>query len=405
MWAYVDQQLEPYYETYHYSLNLDQEPLLPCRNPKEILTPEEQQYKRAHTEQMCGVLYRWWEWHASKMDGSAVGVTDLPLAELLTEVTAAQIWSKDDFLGAVQDEFNTWFATTGLPERFSLGKRGQWTADYFKKLPVEVQEPYEKQAAAEKAQSQKKKGGNESADAPTSANKQPDTEHGETPLLVPAMALSLEETMRVLNNIGTVAYPWAHTQVKEARSMLSHDLHYGWNKDPRPKDWHEVGRGKAHDQAMEMFVRFAKTCFSPEQMSAQSFQKSTELEDLDTKEDKVEVSNNEAPANEAEEPSPNKSKSKKKRERKGSKRSKQPKGNTKGEGEGEDEDNAGLPAKCAKTHANEGNNLENGNNSPITPNDAASSSSAMPSDPSNPVFLLNIDPSLQQHLAHFALPA
>ncbi len=57
---------------------------------------------------------------------------------------------------------------------------------------------------------------------------------------------------------------------------------------------------------------------------------------------------------------------------------------------------------------NEGNNLENGNNSPVTPNDVASLSLAMPSDPSNPsnpAFLPNIDPSLQQHLAHFALPA
>lgn len=58
---------------------------------------------------------------------------------------------------------------------------------------------------------------------------------------------------------------------------------------------------------------------------------------------------------------------------------------------------------------NKGNNLENGNNSPVMPNDTASSSSssAMPSDPSNPLnpaFLPNIDPSLQQHLAHFALP-
>ncbi len=107
------------------------------------------------------------------MDGLAVGVTNLPLAELLAEVsgaaakeaqptcprarTATQIWSKDHFLGAVQDKFNTWFAMTGLPERSLLGKRGQWTADYFKKLPTEVQEPYEKQVAAEKAQSQKKK--------------------------------------------------------------------------------------------------------------------------------------------------------------------------------------------------------------------------------------------------------
>lgn len=91
---------------------------------------------------------------------------------------------------------------------------------------------------------------------------------------------------------------------------------------------------------MEMFVRFTKTCFSIfstppdhnsllirssglEQMSMRSFQKFTKLEDLDTKEDEVEVSNNEAPANEAEEPSPNKSKSKKKQGRKGSKHSKQ----------------------------------------------------------------------------------
>lgn len=88
------------------------------------------------------------------MDGSAVGITDLLLAELLAEVsgaaakearptcphtrTAAQIWSKDHFPGAVQDKFNTWFATTGLPERSSLSKRGQWTVDYFKKLPAEV---------------------------------------------------------------------------------------------------------------------------------------------------------------------------------------------------------------------------------------------------------------------------
>ncbi len=39
-------------------------------------------------------------------------------------------------------------------------------------------------------------------------------------------------------------------------------LHYGWNRDPRPKDWCKAGGGKAHNQVMEMFIAFVKTCFS-----------------------------------------------------------------------------------------------------------------------------------------------
>lgn len=97
----------------------------------------------------------------------------------------------------------------GLPERSSLGKRGQWTADYFRQLPPKVREPFEKQAEAEKAESKKGKGkgkgkgkadlaegdDDESGDIPTCS----DTDHGELPPTVPTTALSPEETARFVS--------------------------------------------------------------------------------------------------------------------------------------------------------------------------------------------------------------
>ncbi len=93
----------------------------------------------------------------------------------------------------------------GLPERSSLGKRGQWTADYFRQLPPEVRKPFKKQAKAEKAELKKGKGkgkGRGKADLAEGDNDESgdilvcsDTDHGKSPPTVPTTALSPEETM------------------------------------------------------------------------------------------------------------------------------------------------------------------------------------------------------------------
>ncbi len=47
--------------------------------------------------------------------------------------------------------------------------------------------------------------------------------------------------------------------------MLRHRisrLHYGYNRDARPKDWVHAGGGKVHQHAMDLFIAFVRTCFS-----------------------------------------------------------------------------------------------------------------------------------------------
>lgn len=189
-------------------------------------------------------------------------------------------------------------------------------------------------------------------------------------------------------------------------------LHYGWNRDPRPKDWHEAGGGKAHDQVMEMFIAFAKTCFStssfvpdrnllirdelaPEQMTAHASNKPVNPDDPTAVEHDIEK---EQAVDDVHEPSTEQTKAKKK-SKKGTKCSKETKG---------DEDNS-PPTKHAKTKpmdANETPQMEGDLSDSARVTNVASSSSAAPNPPpiEHPAFLENIDPTLQQHLAHFAKP-
>ncbi|KAK0488275.1 hypothetical protein EDD18DRAFT_1359546 [Armillaria luteobubalina] len=87
-YEFIDTELKVYYMTYHWSVTLKEEPPLPLHNPNvvEVLTPEEQAYVQRHKNQMCGVLYRWWETCATTLENAEMSKLDFPLVGLLAEV-------------------------------------------------------------------------------------------------------------------------------------------------------------------------------------------------------------------------------------------------------------------------------------------------------------------------------
>ncbi len=209
------------------------------------------------------------------------------------------------------------------------------------------------------------------------------------------------------------ARPLLVSPVHAAKLFNIPSLHYGWNRDPRPKDWHEAGGGKAHNQVMEMFITFVKTCFSmssfapdhnllirdelaSEQMTAHASNKPANHDDPTAVEHDIEK---EQAADDIHEPSTEQTKAKKKKSKKGTKHSKEMKG---------DEDNS-PPARCTKTKptdANETPQMEGNLSDSARVTNMVSSLSAAPNPPpiEHPAFLKNIDPALQQHLAYFAKP-
>lgn len=190
-------------------------------------------------------------------------------------------------------------------------------------------------------------------------------------------------------------------------------LHYGWNRDPRPKDWCEAGGGKVHNQVMEMFIAFVKTCFSmssfkpnrnllirdelaSEQMTAHASNKPANPDDPTAVECDIEK---EQAVDDIHKPSMEQTKAKKKKSKKGTKCSKEMKG---------DEDNS-PPTKHAKTKladTNETLQMEGDLPDLARVTNVGSSLSATPNPPpiEHPAFFENIDPALQQHLVHFAKP-
>ncbi len=58
-WEFVDSKIGDYYQVYHFTLALNEEPLPnnPPRDPEwvEVLSPEEEDYKGRHVAQMHGV--------------------------------------------------------------------------------------------------------------------------------------------------------------------------------------------------------------------------------------------------------------------------------------------------------------------------------------------------------------
>ncbi|PBK66559.1 hypothetical protein ARMSODRAFT_1021356 [Armillaria solidipes] len=214
---FVDKETKNYYEIYHWSLGLKDEPVLPRRDPSAVeeLT-EEVQYKTRHENQMRGVLFRWWEKWASSLDALETSKPDFPLTSLLAEVsgivtqeaqapcpctrTVAQLWSKVLFSGDVQEEFSAWFAASGLSEKSQTVERGRWTQDYFNNLPAEIRALFKQEAEAEKRQTteMKRRGKQEKAEL-AGEGKSSMVLDGNTPRpgsLVPSTALSPEETAR-----------------------------------------------------------------------------------------------------------------------------------------------------------------------------------------------------------------
>ncbi|SJL16804.1 uncharacterized protein ARMOST_20333 [Armillaria ostoyae] len=222
---FVDKETREYYKTYHWSLSLKEEPVLPRRNPDvvEELTREEEAYRTQHENQMRG------------------------------------LWSKVSFSGAVQDAFLAWFASSGLAERSWTPERGRWTQEYFNKLPAEIRALFKQEAVAEKERTMeaKKKGRREKA---------------EPALEGPSVSSGVEGDEVMLEGASSVIPMAALTPEEVAR------LNYGWNKDPRPKDWCDASGGKGHSKAMELFVVFAKTCYTPEEMRAHAIEKPDDTE-------------------------------------------------------------------------------------------------------------------------------
>ncbi|PBK66645.1 hypothetical protein ARMSODRAFT_1021094 [Armillaria solidipes] len=296
---FVDKETRVYYTIYHWSLGLKDEPVLPRHDPNmvEDLTEEEAQYKTRHENQMRGVLFRWWDKRASSLDALETSKPNFPLAGLLAEVsgvaaqeahgprprarTAAQLWSKVSFPGSVQDEFAAWFADS----------------DYFNNLLAEVRAPFEHEAEAEKRRTAEMKKGKQGKTEPAGEGESSSLVEEDTPRpssLVPSAALPLEETARVLDNITAMAYLWIETLGKSLMANVTlliagpHpgqggqidgvSLNYGWNRDPRPKDWSLAGGGKGHTQAMELFVGFTQTCFTADEIRARAMDKPVETE-------------------------------------------------------------------------------------------------------------------------------
>ncbi|KAK0235661.1 hypothetical protein EDD85DRAFT_791122 [Armillaria nabsnona] len=233
---FVECQLLQYYNKFHYTLSFKQEPQLPCRNPNAILTLEEEQYKVDHAAQMRGVLWRWWEKYIATLNSVKTSKPDFALANLLTKVT---------------------------------GSAGQ--------------EPFEELAVVEKAETQRARGGGKggreqvarkSVDEAVSDEGEKEAKMSEKEKVIPI----------VLENIGSIAWPWMETLGESLFANITlfitapHPaqggqidgilLNYGWNCDPRPKDWSDAGRGKAHDKVMAKFIAFAKTCFKPKETPA-----------------------------------------------------------------------------------------------------------------------------------------
>ncbi|KAK0488276.1 hypothetical protein EDD18DRAFT_1110253 [Armillaria luteobubalina] len=96
-------------------------------------------------------------------------------------------------------------------------------------------------------------------------------------VLVLLGTLSPQESAWVLDNIASVVWQWLETLGKALMSNVTLMImgpHPGqggqidYALDLRPKDWSEVGGGKGHDQAMELFMGFARSCFTPQEMRA-----------------------------------------------------------------------------------------------------------------------------------------
>ncbi|PBK59709.1 hypothetical protein ARMSODRAFT_1027150 [Armillaria solidipes] len=163
---YVDEQLGEYYDRYHWELDLSQEPQFPRPDPNEPLSPEKEEAKALHVEQMRGqLLFRWWNWRAGKLDDTNKRL-DMPLCQLLEEVssaggkgtrtvrtrarTAYQLWSKEFFKDDIIEEFEQYFKKLDRPDSERAGCRTRWTKDYFQNLSDEVRARFEAQALAEK---------------------------------------------------------------------------------------------------------------------------------------------------------------------------------------------------------------------------------------------------------------
>ncbi|SJL13284.1 uncharacterized protein ARMOST_16724 [Armillaria ostoyae] len=109
----------------------------------------------------------------------------------------------------------------------------------------------------------------------------------------PVGVLSLEETFKVFDNIAAIMQPWIKTLGKACFTnvtlfiagphlgqggQIDGMLHYGKNCDPKLKIWPAAGGGQVHAQAMDMFVNFAKTCFTKEDMKRCAFPQSVILQ-------------------------------------------------------------------------------------------------------------------------------
>ncbi|PBK81202.1 hypothetical protein ARMGADRAFT_1091492 [Armillaria gallica] len=185
----------------------------------EVLTPAEESFKGRHVEEMWGILYRWWDFRVSKFDEATTRKDDFVLTGLLAEVagikreskgvhmrarTACQLWFKEFFKGALQAMFNAHFDTLTLPENI--------------RAPFKAMMDGEKVENAHKNKGKKRKIDDVEDDNSCMEGGEglmdlkdlmlPPITGGE---MGPTGVLSPEETLKVFDNIATVAQPWIDT--------------------------------------------------------------------------------------------------------------------------------------------------------------------------------------------------
>ncbi|PBK94554.1 hypothetical protein ARMGADRAFT_1079238 [Armillaria gallica] len=229
---FVKCQLPQYYDKFHYTLSFKQEPQLPHCNANAILTPEEEQYKvrilagvagtqykADHAAQMRGVLWRWWEKRIATLNSVETLKPDFPLANLLAKVTGSA-GQEACFNGTIADDFSEWFRSSRLPVNQRTATCNRWTLDYFCDLEPDVRQPFEELAVAEKVEMQRAQGGRkggreqvagQSVDEAASDEGEKEAKMSEKEKVIPTSVLSPEETNRVLENIGSIAWPWMET--------------------------------------------------------------------------------------------------------------------------------------------------------------------------------------------------
>ncbi|PBK91181.1 hypothetical protein ARMGADRAFT_1031873 [Armillaria gallica] len=171
--------------------------------------------------------------------------------------------------------FQSWFALSGQPKMSHTSEHSWWTAAYFESLPAEEHEPYKTQAQEMKdkvAARHKGKGKEiegegreEKLDLDLDAEKKTggmslEDQSAKEMKASTGKVLSLTETDQVLQKIASVVYPF----IEELGASLQHQVTIILG-GPDP----EQG-GRLHQIAIDAFVEYLHSAYTPEECAAQS---------------------------------------------------------------------------------------------------------------------------------------